>query len=259
MALESATWVNQLVSANPVTNTDLVQQGAAHLRLIKSTLLTTFPNAGHQFNLPTVVTKSANYSPNTTTDEGTFFLVNATSGGVTISLPAVSTLWNGYRIGIMKTDGTANSVLVAPNGTDTINGVNVTFQLNADNDFMWLIADGVSAWTILSSQIFGAIPLIDGATVALNAILGRHFRLTTTTNPTISAPTNPSDGQRIIIEIIASGGARSPGLSTAAGGFRYGSDIVTIPSVASGTALEIGCVYNSTTNNWRVVGTANGY
>lgn len=43
MALESATYINQLVSTNP-TGVDPKGQGDDHLRLIKSVLKTTFPN-----------------------------------------------------------------------------------------------------------------------------------------------------------------------------------------------------------------------
>lgn len=43
MALESASFLNQLVTANPA-DTDTINQGAAHVRLIKSALLATFPN-----------------------------------------------------------------------------------------------------------------------------------------------------------------------------------------------------------------------
>jgi hypothetical protein len=43
MALESATFINQLVATNP-TATDTVAQADDHLRLIKSTLQATFPN-----------------------------------------------------------------------------------------------------------------------------------------------------------------------------------------------------------------------
>lgn len=49
MALESATYVNQLVDTNP-PGTDPVAQGDDHLRLIKSTLVTTFPNVGGVVN-----------------------------------------------------------------------------------------------------------------------------------------------------------------------------------------------------------------
>jgi hypothetical protein len=43
MAIESAQYINQLVAANPLS-TDSVSQADDHLRMIKSVLLTTFPN-----------------------------------------------------------------------------------------------------------------------------------------------------------------------------------------------------------------------
>ena len=43
MALESASTINQLSSANPVS-TDAISAADDHIRLIKSTLLATFPN-----------------------------------------------------------------------------------------------------------------------------------------------------------------------------------------------------------------------
>lgn len=44
MALETGSFINDLVSTNPVSATDLVRYGAGHLRLLKSTIKTTFPN-----------------------------------------------------------------------------------------------------------------------------------------------------------------------------------------------------------------------
>ena len=44
MGLESATYISGLNSANPVHADDDVAQGDDHIRLIKSTLLATFPN-----------------------------------------------------------------------------------------------------------------------------------------------------------------------------------------------------------------------
>jgi hypothetical protein len=46
MPLESGEFLDDLVDTNPVTGTDPVSEGAAHLRLIKSVLLNTFPNYG---------------------------------------------------------------------------------------------------------------------------------------------------------------------------------------------------------------------
>ena len=44
MGLEAATYISGLNASNPVHATDNVSQGDDHLRLIKSTLLATFPN-----------------------------------------------------------------------------------------------------------------------------------------------------------------------------------------------------------------------
>jgi hypothetical protein len=50
MALESATFISQLVSTNPVGATDPKAQGDDHLRLIKGVLQSTFPNATAAIN-----------------------------------------------------------------------------------------------------------------------------------------------------------------------------------------------------------------
>ena len=43
MALESASFINGLVSTNP-TSSDNVGEGDNHIRLVKATILATFPN-----------------------------------------------------------------------------------------------------------------------------------------------------------------------------------------------------------------------
>ena len=49
MALESASFISGLVDTNP-TGTDAISQGDDHLRLIKSVLQGTFPNAYEAIN-----------------------------------------------------------------------------------------------------------------------------------------------------------------------------------------------------------------
>lgn len=44
MPLETGSYISDLNATNPVTATDPVSEGADHLRLIKTTLLNTFPN-----------------------------------------------------------------------------------------------------------------------------------------------------------------------------------------------------------------------
>ena len=62
MALESATYVSGLVEANP-PGTDVISQGDNHIRLIKTVLKNTFPNADEAMN--GVHTGTSEPSPNT--------------------------------------------------------------------------------------------------------------------------------------------------------------------------------------------------
>lgn len=109
---------------------------------------------------------------------------------------------------------------------------------------------------IVPSQV---ITLTDGATPALDAALGNHFRLTAAGNRTIAVPTNPTDGQKIIIEHIASGADRTLALNTGTGGFAYGSDITGLSATVSGKHDFIGAVYNSAVNKWHVIAYVKGY
>ncbi|MCK9327636.1 MAG: hypothetical protein M0P69_19230 [Bacteroidales bacterium] len=109
---------------------------------------------------------------------------------------------------------------------------------------------------IVPSQV---ITLTDGATPALDAALGNHFRLTAAGNRTIAVPTNPTEGQKIIIEHIASGADRTLALNTGTGGFAYGSDITGLSATVSGKHDFIGAVYNSAVNKWHVIAYVKGY
>lgn len=115
-----------------------------------------------------------------------------------------------------------------------------------------------SAWHILNGTT--AVTLSDAATVALDASLGSVFNLTAAGNRTILVPTNPTDGQKIIINHTASGGARTLTLTTgSAGSFIFGTDITTIAATASGKTDVIGCIYDLGTNKWRVVAVTAGF
>lgn len=130
-----------------------------------------------------------------------------------------------------------------------------------------------SAWRVLtfyqaaafsgsvSATIFlpTIVTLTDGATPALDASKGTIYRLTSTQNPTIGIPTNPTDGQRIIIEFTASGGARTLSLNTGAGGFEFGTDITALSQTVSGKMDRIEAMYNLSANLWGVIGYVKGF
>ncbi|MGN7137224.1 hypothetical protein [Streptomyces pseudogriseolus] len=104
------------------------------------------------------------------------------------------------------------------------------------------------------------ITLTDAATIATDASRGSHFKVTLTANRTLGVPTNPVDGQRVVWEVVASGGARTLTLATGvAGGFAFGTDITALSATTSGATDYIGAIYSATAQRWRVVAYAKGY
>jgi tail-like repeat protein len=102
------------------------------------------------------------------------------------------------------------------------------------------------------------VALTDGATVNTDASLGTQFELTAGGDRTLAAPTNPTNGQRGLWVIVASGATRTITLASGTGGFDPGSGSAT-EIVASGTTTLIGAIYSSTSQRWRVVARAGGF
>lgn len=108
----------------------------------------------------------------------------------------------------------------------------------------------------------GGVILTDGASVALNASLrAAYYRLVAAGDRTITAPTGigSSDGQKLIIQHVASGAARTLTLTTGAFGFRFGTDIPALTQTASGKTDYIGCIFNVTDSRWDVVAYTKGF
>ena len=116
----------------------------------------------------------------------------------------------------------------------------------------------------ISDFAFGVIvvtpdTLTDAATIATDASLGNHFRVTLGGNRTLGNPTNPADGQRATWEVIQDAtGSRTLTMDTK---FAFGTDIAT-PITLTTTASKrdfITAIYNSTADKWYVVGFVRGY
>jgi hypothetical protein len=106
----------------------------------------------------------------------------------------------------------------------------------------------------------GVVTLTDGATVALDAAMGRVHKLVAAGDRTISAPLNPVEGQPLVIEHTASGAARTLTLTTgSAGAFAFGADVTGLTATASGMTDYIGAIYDATAARFRVVSYSKGY
>lgn len=101
--------------------------------------------------------------------------------------------------------------------------------------------------------------LVDGASVPLDASLGDVFTLTALGSRTITAPTNPTSGQTIVIRHLASGGSRTLSLDSGTGGFRFGTTITALSATTSGLTDYIVAIYHLTDNKWDVTVYSKGY
>jgi hypothetical protein len=76
-------------------------------------------------------------------------LVNATTGGITITLPVAATAGAGKVVHIKDRDAsaTANNITIEGNGSETIDGT-LTFVITVDYQSVTLVSDG-SNWSII--------------------------------------------------------------------------------------------------------------
>jgi VCBS repeat-containing protein len=87
------------------------------------------------------------------------YLVNATSGAVTVTLPAAASS-TGKMFCIKKTDSSVNAVTVDANASETIDGT-LTRQLAAQHDWLSILCDG-SGWRIVNGNTTSEVHLTGG-------------------------------------------------------------------------------------------------
>lgn len=148
MALEAGTYVSDLVAANP-PGTDKKKQGDDHIRLIKSVLQTTLPNASKAFRFPTAVAKSAGYSP-LLADDNTLFYTDTSGGDVTYTLPTLAAGDKGWMIRIVKVTTDANTIFIVP-PAGTINGF-TKIRRSVEHIPFWVMWTGT---VFVASRQFG--------------------------------------------------------------------------------------------------------
>lgn len=153
MPIETATFISQLAPANPLTG-DQVSQGDDHLRLIKSVLQATFPNASKALYFPTTIAEQSADVTVVGTDNGKVIPVNASGAARTVNLPAAPD--DGFEVTIQKTDSSANTVTIDPAGATLINGA-ASKALTRQFDVMRCIyLSTYAAW--LAVRTTGALP-----------------------------------------------------------------------------------------------------
>jgi len=324
--------------ASLTATTDSIMQAKAGawaartLAQVKTDLAYTAVDIGAEKKLVPTASKTGAY----TAVDGDLVMVDATSGGITVTAPATAA---GKEFGVKKTDSSANIVTIARAGSDTIGATAATsVQLKLQDQAIAFAANGTnwvqaennlglanldarfqaadadlttiagltattdnfmvaasSAWAsrtpaqaktslaIAVGDVSGAAPLAsptftgtvttpriitppvtltDASTVAIDASLGNHFRLLTTSGVgatrALGSPSNSTDGQKILIEVIQDGsGSRALTYNAV---YAWGTD-VTVPTLTTTASKRdfLGFVYSSSATKWYGLAVARGY
>ena len=108
----------------------------------------------------TTVAKTSNYTT-LVTDNYKQIAVDATAGGVTLTLLAAATAGSGYIQAANKIDASANTVTLDPNGSETIGTGATTQVLRERNEGILYVSDGTN-WQIIAKYWGDNITLATG-------------------------------------------------------------------------------------------------
>lgn len=210
----------------------------------------TVDNALATEQLWTTVTKTSNYTV-VEADRDKLILVDATSGSVTISLPAAATAGNGFRISIKKIDSSGNTVTTDANSSETIDGA-LTSVLSTQYDTDNLISDGSNWYGFLN--IGNPTTLVDAngnESLILTATASAVNEFTVVNAATGNAPQLKASGgdTNIDVKLTPKG---SGGVAIATGPLKLGSNTV----LQEATSSQQGQVrlYEDTDNGSNYVG-----
>lgn len=90
---------------------------------------------------------SANYTVDED-DRGKLLAVDATSGNVTMSLPAIADVPEGFTVAVKKVDSSSNSVILDPDGSETIEG-SAQLSMATEDQTVTVTSDG-SEWLVVA-------------------------------------------------------------------------------------------------------------
>lgn len=111
--------------------------------------------------------------------------------------------------------------------------------------------NGNNKLQVNGSFLAGTSTLTDAANIATNASLANRFTVTLAGNRNLSAPTNPTDGQKVVWIFTQDGtGGRTLSFDSI---FDFGNMPTLILSSAAGKRDYMGAIYNSAGTKWDVV------
>ena len=189
-----------------------------------------------------------------------------TAGASTV-LPLASAVGAGFVVAVFNPNS-ASAIAITPTAGDAIyksgGGFN-SITLNGNESVILMALPSLSAWVVVGGIGLAAAPqayaptvaaLTDGANIATDASLGNDFTVTILGNRNFTAPTNPTNGQKILYQITQ--GAGGPWTPTWDAIFDFGG-ISPSYSTGAGQVDYLLARYDSTRTKWDVLSFAAGY
>jgi len=188
-----------------------------------------------------VITASAAYTPN---KEDKTILVDASSASFTVTLPSAAIVDAGKTYTIKRTNAGANTIIVAGNGSETIDGI-ASIRLNQRFDYLQLQSDGTN-WLVISERISPSLVVNPALPYAATAYDGT---ISSNGNGTINLPSAAAVLGGKIFTIKNSATAGNPTLTVDASGSETIDGLATWP-LLKGQFVTI----QSDGTNWIVIG-----
>jgi len=156
-----------------------------------------------------ITAKTATY---TVTDSDGVVVFDTASGAMTANLPTAGGR-AGRRFTIKKKGGaTANPLTIDPSGSETIDGA-LTEVISVAGGFREVISDGTN-WHIIAGKVEPVI--LDAGSIAaagtwnIDASMASTYRASAAGSTiSLAVPTNPIDGDPIMLELLAPAGGTS--------------------------------------------------
>lgn len=178
------------------------------------------------------------------------------TGVVTLSNTDISGL------GTMATETASNYLTKAGNLSGLASASTSRTNLGLGSGDSVTFANTTTGALTASKAVTGGVSTVtDGSTLSIDASLGNHFRVTLAgASRTLANPTNPTNGQRIVLEIIQDGSGSRGTTFTLDTKWALGTDISSIVLTTTADKRDfLTAIYNSTADQWYIVGFVKGY
>lgn len=141
-----------------------------------------------------VVYLDSSDSPYTIAANGTLYAVDTSGGAVTVNLPAIGAVGDGYAVAVKKTTGDTNSITVVPNGSEEIDQNAGNILIGTENSGRQFLSDTDATPDSWTTMQFGAT---GGNMTVQNYEDSTDYTSGTTTTLTVSS--SPASEDNMVI------------------------------------------------------------